>query len=115
MMRRKLTEKLSRPGITFSRFPLSAWLSMAVLAIIVLACLFAPLITQYTPLEQAVGTAGPSADHWFGQDSLGRDLFSRLLYGGRWSLTIGLGSTFLALCAGALIGSVAATSRKGVD
>ncbi|MEV3974842.1 hypothetical protein AB0K68_43125, partial [Streptomyces sp. NPDC050698] len=63
MMRRKLTEKLSRPGITFSRFPLSAWLSMAVLAIIVLACLFAPLITQYTPLEQAVGTAGPSADH----------------------------------------------------
>ncbi|EEN84502.1 ABC transporter, ATP-binding protein [Rhodococcus erythropolis SK121] len=115
MMRRKLTEKLSRPGITFSRFPLSAWLSMAVLAIIVLACLFAPLITQYTPLEQAVGTAGPSAEHWFGQDSLGRDLFSRLLYGGRWSLTIGLGSTFLALCAGALIGSVAATSRKGVD
>lgn len=115
MMRRKLTEKLSRPGITFSRFPLSAWLSMAVLAIIVLACLFAPLITQYTPLEQAVGTAGPSAGHWFGQDSLGRDLFSRLLYGGRWSLTIGLGSTFLALCAGALIGSVAATSRKGVD
>ncbi|XGU19106.1 hypothetical protein ACETU7_28535 [Rhodococcus sp. 3Y1] len=77
-----------------------------------LACLFAPLITQYTPLEQAVGTAGPSAGHWFGQDSLGRDLFSRLLYGGRWSLTIGLGSTFLALCAGALIGSVAATSRK---
>ncbi|GAB6923356.1 dipeptide/oligopeptide/nickel ABC transporter permease/ATP-binding protein [Rhodococcus erythropolis] len=115
MMRRKLTEKLSRPGITFSRFPLSAWLSMALLAIIVLACLFAPLITQYTPLEQAVGTAGPSAEHWFGQDSLGRDLFSRLLYGGRWSLTIGLGSTFLALCAGALIGSVAATSRKGVD
>ncbi len=115
MMRRKLTEKLSRPGITFSRFPLSAWLSMAVLAIIVLACLFAPLITQYTPLEQAVGTAGPSAEHWFGQDSLGRDLFSRLLYGGRWSLTIGLGSTFLALCAGALIGSVAATSRKGID
>ncbi|MEA1795664.1 MULTISPECIES: dipeptide/oligopeptide/nickel ABC transporter permease/ATP-binding protein [Rhodococcus] len=114
-MRRKLTEKLSRPGITFSRFPLSAWLSMAVLAIIVLACLFAPLITQYTPLEQAVGTAGPSAGHWFCQDSLGRDLFSRLLYGGRWSLTIGLGSTFLALCAGALIGSVAATSRKGVD
>ena len=115
MMRRKLTEKLSRPGITFSRFPLSAWLSMAVLAIIVLACLFAPLITQYTPLEQAVGSSGPSSAHWFGQDSLGRDLFSRLLYGGRWSLTIGLGSTFLALCAGALIGSVAATSRKGVD
>ncbi|MDV6270026.1 MULTISPECIES: dipeptide/oligopeptide/nickel ABC transporter permease/ATP-binding protein [Rhodococcus] len=114
-MRRKLTEKLSRPGITFSRFPLSAWLSMAVLAIIVLACLFAPLITQYSPLEQAVGTSGPSAEHWFGQDSLGRDLFSRLLYGGRWSLTIGLGSTFLALCAGALIGSVAATSRKSVD
>ncbi|MDI9919103.1 dipeptide/oligopeptide/nickel ABC transporter permease/ATP-binding protein [Rhodococcus sp. IEGM 1379] len=114
-MRRKLTEKLSRPGITFSRFPISAWLSMAVLAIIVLACLFAPLVTSYSPLEQAVGSSGPSSEHWFGQDSLGRDLFSRLLYGGRWSLAIGLGATFLALCVGALIGSIAATSRKSVD
>lgn len=59
--------------------------------------------------------SGPSSEYWFGQDSVGRDIFSRLLYGGRWSLTIGLGSTFLALMAGALIGSIAATSRKAVD
>lgn len=115
MIRSRLTEKLSRPGISFSRFPLSSWLSLAVLALIVLACLCAPLLTQHGPLEQFPGMSGPSAEFWFGQDSVGRDIYSRLLYGGRWSLTIGLGSTFLALCAGAIIGSIAATSRKAVD
>jgi peptide/nickel transport system permease protein len=50
-----------------------------------------------------------------GQDSLGRDILSRLMYGARWSLAIGLGATGLALVAGALLGAVAATSRKAVD
>ncbi|MFZ2527246.1 MAG: dipeptide/oligopeptide/nickel ABC transporter permease/ATP-binding protein [Rhodococcus sp. (in: high G+C Gram-positive bacteria)] len=80
-----------------------------------LACLCAPLLAPHDPLAQAPGMSGPSSEYWFGQDSVGRDIFSRLLYGGRWSLTIGLGSTFLALMAGALIGSIAATSRKAVD
>nr|MDT0525952.1 ABC transporter permease subunit [Streptomyces sp. DSM 41633] len=50
-----------------------------------------------------------------GQDSLGRDILSRLLYGARWSLAIGLGATLLALLAGAVLGAVAATSRRSVD
>lgn len=50
-----------------------------------------------------------------GQDSLGRDIMSRLMYGARWSLAIGLGATALALTVGALIGAIAATSRKAVD
>jgi peptide/nickel transport system permease protein len=50
-----------------------------------------------------------------GQDSLGRDILSRLMYGARWSLAIGLGATGLALVVGALIGAIAATSRKAVD
>ncbi len=49
------------------------------------------------------------------QDSLGRDILSRLMYGARWSLAIGLGATGLALVVGALLGAVAATSRKAVD
>ena len=50
-----------------------------------------------------------------GQDSLGRDILSRLMYGARWSLAIGLGATGLALVVGAVIGAIAATSRKAVD
>lgn len=50
-----------------------------------------------------------------GQDSLGRDILSRLMYGARWSLAIGLGATALALVVGAVVGAVAATSRKAVD
>lgn len=50
-----------------------------------------------------------------GQDSLGRDILSRLMYGARWSLAIGLGATLLALVVGAVLGAIAATSRKTVD
>lgn len=50
-----------------------------------------------------------------GQDSLGRDILSRLMYGARWSLAIGLGATLLALVVGAVLGAIAATSRKAVD
>ncbi|WP_055538888.1 dipeptide/oligopeptide/nickel ABC transporter permease/ATP-binding protein, partial [Streptomyces neyagawaensis] len=61
------------------------------------------------------GTGAPSAEHWMGQDSLGRDILSRLMHGARWSLAIGLGATALALLVGAFVGAVAATSRKAVD
>ncbi len=50
-----------------------------------------------------------------GQDSLGRDILSRLMYGARWSLAIGLGATALALVVGAFLGAVAGTSRRAVD
>ena len=76
----------------------------------------APLLAPHDPARPAGtghGTGHPSAAHWMGQDSLGRDILSRLVYGARWSLAIGLGATVLALVAGAVIGAVAATSRKG--
>ncbi len=80
--------------------------------------LLAPLLAPHDPLDQQPpvdGTGHPSAGHWMGQDSLGRDILSRLMYGARWSLAIGLGATGLALVAGALLGAIAATSRKAVD
>ncbi|GAA3304499.1 dipeptide/oligopeptide/nickel ABC transporter permease/ATP-binding protein [Streptomyces cinereospinus] len=83
-----------------------------------LVAVFAPLLAPHDPLAQlppADGTGRPSAEHWMGQDSLGRDILSRLMYGARWSLAIGLGATALALLAGSLTGAVAATSRKAVD
>ncbi|MFJ9035895.1 dipeptide/oligopeptide/nickel ABC transporter permease/ATP-binding protein [Streptomyces sp. NPDC102406] len=93
-------------------------ISLGVLTVVVLMAVFAPLLAPHDPLDQQPqvdGTGHPSAGHWMGQDSLGRDILSRLMYGARWSLAIGLGATLLALAAGAIVGAVAATSRKAVD
>ena len=114
-MRPGLTRRLSRPGINFRRLPPRAWISLGVVVLIALAAVFAPLLGPYSPLEQVSSDAAPSAAHWMGLDSAGRDILSRLLYGARWSLVIGLGATTLALLVGATIGAIAATSRKGVD
>ncbi|MFE6359683.1 dipeptide/oligopeptide/nickel ABC transporter permease/ATP-binding protein [Streptomyces sp. NPDC057806] len=121
MTRKSLTEALSRPGIRLRgrrRLPLMSKVALCFLALVVLVAVFAPLLAPHDPLEQqppADGTGHPSTAYWMGQDSLGRDILSRLMYGARWSLAIGLGATGLALVAGALIGAVAATSRKAVD
>ncbi|MCI3269781.1 dipeptide/oligopeptide/nickel ABC transporter permease/ATP-binding protein [Streptomyces cylindrosporus] len=119
--RARLTEALSRPGLRlrgWRRLPLPSKVAVCFLALVVLVAVFAPLLAPHDPLDQQApvdGTGHPSAEHWMGQDSLGRDIMSRLMYGARWSLAIGLGATALALVVGALIGAVAATSRKGVD
>ncbi|GAA2394709.1 dipeptide/oligopeptide/nickel ABC transporter permease/ATP-binding protein [Streptomyces coeruleofuscus] len=121
MTRKSLTEALSRPGLRlrgWRRLPLLSKAALCFLAVVVLLALLAPLLAPHDPLDQQPpvdGTGHPSAGHWMGQDSLGRDILSRLMYGARWSLAIGLGATGLALVAGALLGAVAATSRKAVD
>jgi peptide/nickel transport system permease protein len=114
-MRRRLAERLSRPGIHFKRLPPLAWVAVAILAVVILAAILAPLLTPYDILTQEDTGGGPSGAHWFGLDSANRDIFTRLVYGARWSLVIGLGATLLALVAGSVIGSIAATSRKAVD
>lgn len=119
--RKSLTEALSRPGVRLRglrRLPLPSKVAVGFLAVVLLTALLAPLLAPDDPLDQqplVAATGRPSAEHWMGQDSLGRDILSRLMYGARWSLAIGLGSTALALVAGALLGAVAATSRKAVD
>jgi peptide/nickel transport system permease protein len=121
MTRTRLTAALSRPGVRLRglrRMPLPSKVAVCFLAVVVLMALLAPLLAPHDPLDQQPpvdGTGHPSAAHWMGQDSLGRDILSRLMYGARWSLAIGLGATGLALVAGALLGAVAATSRKAVD
>ncbi|MET9815407.1 dipeptide/oligopeptide/nickel ABC transporter permease/ATP-binding protein [Streptomyces sp. NPDC006355] len=119
--RKGLTEALSRPGLRlrgWRRLPPLSKVAVCFLAVVVLMALLAPLLAPHDPLDQQPpvdGTGHPSAGHWMGQDSLGRDILSRLMYGARWSLAIGLGATGLALVAGALLGAIAATSRKAVD
>ena len=81
--------------------------------VFVLTAIFAPLLATHDPVEQnleliANGCCpGPSSEHWFGVDLLGRDLFSRIVYGARISLVIGVVSVSIGLSIGLLLGAVA--------
>jgi peptide/nickel transport system permease protein len=82
---------------------------LAVLAVIVLMSVFAPLLAPYDPLAQGVGPAleRPSLAHWAGTDSFGRDLLSRIIYGARIALIVGVVSVVLAMLIGVTLGLAA--------
>ena len=81
-----------------------------VLAILILAAIFAPLFTKTDPTAQAFLTqalAFPSAEFWFGVDDLGRDFFTRIVYGARVSLTIGFAAAAFSVVIGIPLGALA--------
>lgn len=86
-----------------------AVIGVVVFAIIFLACLLAPVISSYDPqmTDLTQMTKPPSMQHLFGTDKLGRDVFTRTLYGGRLSMLIGLGSAMGAAIIGVLLGCYA--------
>lgn len=79
---------------------------MIILILLILAAIFAPLIAPYSPTEMDYKATlqGPSAKHIFGTDSMGRDVFSRCLYGARYSLSLGLVSSAVQMIVGIGIG-----------
>ena len=95
----------------------AAVISMVLLAILVTASLFAPWLTPYSYEQQdlALGASPPSAQHWFGTDVIGRDLLTRLLYGGRISFAVGLCATMVSLLIGVTYGAVSGYSRPRID
>ncbi len=119
-LREKTTEKLeSNPGkVHFRRWramSVSARISLVVLVLIVLVAVFANFLAPYDPYQIYTAREAPSMAHLFGTDDKGRDVLSRLMYGSRYSLTIGLGATGFALVLGSILGSIAAVSRKWVS
>ncbi|MGM7775936.1 dipeptide/oligopeptide/nickel ABC transporter permease/ATP-binding protein [Arthrobacter sp. KNU-44] len=114
-MRSKLAERLSAPGVRFKSLPWGSRFALLFLVVIALAAIFAPVIAPHDPLETFIPAQAPDGDHFFGTDRLGRDVFSRLLYGSQSSLMIGLGAVALAIAVGAVLGSLAATSGKAVS
>ncbi|WP_328456336.1 dipeptide/oligopeptide/nickel ABC transporter permease/ATP-binding protein [Amycolatopsis sp. NBC_00438] len=92
-----------------------SWPALAVLGVLLLVAVVGTLVATHNPDALSTDTGGPSAAHWFGTDQSGRDIFSRLVAGTRWSLAIGLGAVALALVSGAAIGAFAATSGARVD
>jgi peptide/nickel transport system permease protein len=89
----------------------------AVALIFVLMAIFAPLIAPYGPGETDFGAAlaGPSSEHLLGTDDLGRDIFSRIVYGARASMTAGVLATLLAMAVAVPIGLVAGYYRGWID
>ena len=111
-------EKVTRKGVRFSRIgamSIGAKISMVVLALIVLGSILAPFIAPYNPDALNEAWQAPSAAHLFGTDHQGRDIFTRVLYGGQYSLFIGIASTIIALFFGAIIGSIAAVTRRAIS
>ena len=93
----------------------SSKVALVLLLAVVLVSVLAPVLAPYDPL--AIGTArqAPDALHMFGTDDKGRDILSRILYGGRISLVIGFGSVLFALVTGSIVGALAAVTRKWVS
>ena len=117
-MRPGLTKKLERPGLRFNRWSalkLGPKLAAIALVLVVLAAIFAPLVATKDPLTSFMPDSPPDGEFWFGTDLIGRDVYSRIIYGSRISLIIGICATLFALACAAILGSIAAVSNKWVS
>lgn len=94
-----------------------AVIGLLIFGIILLASIFAPLLTGHDPLKINLRAIlqPPSAEHWFGTDTTGRDVFARVLYGGRVSILVGLGSALIAAIIGVIVGCYAGYKGGWVD
>lgn len=101
----------------FSRNRLAV-IGAVIIAVLVLLAITAPVLARYDPIfDQDYGNllSGPSAEHWLGTDDLGRDIYTRMLYGSRISLQAALISVGLAFSLGVPIGIVSGYYRGAVD
>ena len=93
------------------------WIFTLWIAITVLAAIFASLLGLQDPNQgnYDILNQGPTTAHWFGTDDLGRDIFSRVIYGARVSLTVGFGALTIGMIIGGTLGMIAAYRRGPVD
>ena len=86
-----------------------SWIGVVLLLILVSLAVFAPVISSYNPVEQHITDQfkGPSAKYWLGTDEYGRDLFTRIVWGARISLTVGTVSVILGMIIGSILGMYA--------
>ena len=112
--RRSWAARALPPAVRQSPVAIAA---VAVIVFWIVVAVTAPVIAPYPPLEQDVMSrlAPPSADHWLGTDPLGRDVLSRILWGSRLSIPVGIAAVLLALVLGSLLGSVAGFIGGRID
>jgi peptide/nickel transport system permease protein len=87
------------------------------LLVLAVAIAYPPLVTHFDPLTSDIAQTlqPPSAQHWFGTDRIGRDVFARVIYGARYSLLIGLASMLVSLAIGLVIGLTAGLGKRLTD
>jgi peptide/nickel transport system permease protein len=95
----------------------SAMIGLTIFLVLVVLALLAPYISpyQYAKLDLAEKLQGPSLKHWLGTDEMGRDVYSRIIYGGRYSLAVGVVATMVALFFGIIVGAIAGFYGGHVD
>lgn len=95
----------------------SALIGLSILSIIILLAILGPSLNQYSyyAINLKAKNQPPSFQHWLGTDDLGRDLFTRLCYGARISLSIGIAAAFIDVIFGVLWGSIAAYTGGKIE
>ena len=92
---------------------------LTIVAVMALVAVFAPQVATHDPLAMDLSAEarlqGPSLDHFFGTDNLGRDVFSRMVYGSRVSLSVGFIAVFIALVIGVFLGGLSGYYGGWVD
>src|SRR6476646_153799 len=93
------------------------YIGIAIAAVFILAAIFAPFVATYdvTAQDLAMRYASPSGGHWFGTDGLGRDVFSRVVFGARISLEVGISVVVISAIFGTAIGAIAGFYGGMVD
>jgi ABC-type dipeptide/oligopeptide/nickel transport system permease subunit len=99
------------------RGDLRAWFGVCVVGLLLLMAIAAPIIARHDPyaIDLVRSLESPTRAHWFGTDIQGRDVFARLVYGARVSLTVGIASQCISLAVGVFLGLIAGYYGKWVD
>jgi peptide/nickel transport system permease protein len=108
----------AQPAKQKGRFGLFFWLAVGWLVLLTFLAVFAPVLPFVEDPNQFFPDAfrtTPSAEHWFGGDAIGRDLFARVVYGARVSLTVGVATIAIGMAVGGSLGLIAGYFRGGVD
>jgi peptide/nickel transport system permease protein len=95
----------------------TSWIGLAIFLVVIALAILAPALAQFDPTDQNIleKLRPPSVEHWLGTDSFGRDTLSRVLYGARISLVIGIVSTLVAMLVGSAIGMLAGWHGGRID
>ena len=108
--------RAQKAWVALKTAPVTAWFGLVVIALYVIVALLAPWIAPYGEADSSFGAYLPWGEgHVFGTDQIGRDIFSRLIYGARNTIGIAVLTTILAFVVGGGLGLAAAISRGWVD
>ncbi|AWW34945.1 ABC transporter [Mannheimia varigena] len=112
MFRQGLAARLASGGARFRALSTSSKIALLFIIFVALVAIFAPWVAPYDPLQTIRPVQAPGSEYLFGTDRLGRDIFSRMVWGARTSLFIGLGAVGVAIIFGSILGATAATADK---